>query len=280
MKSSLPILFRLLVLVCPFTIWSQSILTVSAVEISAPPSAFNYVKLKGSDDVNVQYYLTTALAVAAGYDHETAISVGLYNQLLDDQRKTSSSPWLNFKARRQYHFTSAKQREKLWRQFEKSHDVAQLSMYLHALQDSYYHQGFWWVWGHLLKGHKPDQSWLAHNFAKNKEVAHLTYLKLLEASPLLQQHGAAVQFENISGAAAAFLQANSEIEKGLNFRALCHRITEQQAAAINTENALLRRIQQAMTTYESNPEFRAQLLRNPADCLTRLRASASLQFSR
>ena len=267
MKSSLPILFRLLVLVCPITIWSQSILSASAVEISAPVPAFNYVKLKGSDDVNVQYYLTTALAVAAGYDHDTAISVGLYNQLLDDQRKTSSSPWLNFKARRQYHFTSAKQREKLWSQFETSPEIPKLSMYLHALQDSVYHQGFGWVLGHLLKGHKPDQSWLAHNFAKNKEVTRLTYLKLLEAAPLLQQRGAVVQFESISAEAADFLQAASEIEKGQNFRALCHRIT----AANTTENVLLRRIQQAMTTYESNPEFRAQLLINPADCFARLK---------
>ncbi len=91
---------------------------------------------------------------------------------------------------------------------------------------------------------------------------------------------AAVQFENISVEAPVFLQASSEIEKGQNFRALCHRISERQAAATNTENVLLRSIQQAMTTYESNLEFRAQLLRNPADCLARLRASASLEVSR
>ena len=265
MKSSLPILFRILVLVCPFTIWSQSNLTALAVEISASEvtavPTFSYVKLKGSDDVNVQYYLTTALAVAAGYDHETAISIGLYNQLLDDQRKTSSSPWLNFKARRQYHFTSAKQREKLWSQFETSPEIPKLSMYLHALQDSVYHQGFGWMLGHLFKGHQPDQSWLPQNFLKNQEVVSLTYQKLIAAAPLLQQDQAAIQFETISEAATAFLQAASRNEKSAQFRLLCSRIEKPVVA-----ERLLYRMQRAITRYDSDVNFRQELSRNPGRC--------------
>ncbi len=265
MKSSQSILFSLFVLVCPLTIWSQSILTASAVEISASKldavPTFNYVKLKGSDDVNVQYYLTTALAVAAGYDHDTAISIGLYNQLLDDQRKTSSSPWLNFKARRQYHFTSAKQREKLWSQFEASHNVAHLSMYLHAIQDSIYHRGFGWILGHVFKGHQPDQSWLPQNFAKNQEVLQLTYSKLLAATPLLKQQHGAIPFGNFSEAATAFLQASSIAEKSEQFRVLCARIEKPTQA-----QQLLNRTQLAMATYDSNPNFRQQLSRKPENC--------------
>ena len=261
MKSSLPILFRILVFICPLTIWSQSILTAAAVEISAPIPAFSYVKLKGSDDVNVQYYLTTALAVAAGYDHDTAISVGLYNQLLDDQRKTSSSPWLNFKARRQYHFTSSNQREKLWSQFEASHNISQLSMCLHSLQDSIYHQGFSWIWGHLFKGHQPDQSWLPQNFAKNREVLLQTYSNLLAAAPLLKQQQTKIPFEKFSEAATAFLQASSIAEKSKQFQMLCSQIENPGSSA-----KLLNRIQLAMATYDSNPNFRQQLSQKPENC--------------
>ena len=261
MKSSLPILFRIVVLICPLTIWSQSILTAAAVEISAPISAFSYVKLKGSDDVNVQYYLTTALAVAAGYDHDTAISIGLYNQLLDDQRKTSSSPWLNFKARRQYHFTTPRQREKLWSQFETSHEIPKLSMYLHALQDSIYHRGFGWMLGHMFKGHQPDQSWLPQNFAKNHEVLQQTYSKLIAAAPLLKQQQSAIPFENFFEAATAFLQASSINEKSEKYQLLCSRIETH-----NNSTKLLNRIQLAMAMYDSNPDFRQQLSQKPENC--------------
>jgi hypothetical protein len=265
MKSSLPFLLRLFVLFCPFTIWSQPLLTAANIEISAPEldavPTFNYVKLKGSDDVNVQYYLTTALAVAAGYDHDTAISIGLYNQLLDDTRKTSSSPWLNFKARRQYHFTIAMQREKLWSQFETSHEIPKLSMYLHALQDSFYHQGFGWVLGHIFKGHQPDQSWLAQNFVKNHEVLIQTYSKLLAAAPLLKQQQAAIPFENFSKAATEFLQASSVIEKSEKYQLLCSRIETPNSSA-----KLLNHIQLAMATYDSDPNFRQQLSQKPENC--------------
>ena len=263
MKSSLPILLRIFVLVCPVAIWSQPMLTASAVELSAPIPTFSYIKLKGSDDVNVQYYLTTALAVAAGYDHETAISVGLYNQLLDDQRKTSSSPWLNFKARRQYHFTSAKQREKLWSQFETSPEIPKLSMYLHALQDSVYHQGFGWMLGHMFKGHQPDQSWLPQNFLKNREVVSLTYQKLIGAAPKLQQYQAAIPFENISESATAFLQAASRNEKSEQFRALCSRIEKPVVA-----EQLLYQMQRAIMMYDSDVNFRRELSKDPAHCKT------------
>ena len=265
MKSSLLVLFSILVLVCPLTVWSQSMNSSAAVEISVHGldvvPVFNYVKLKGSDDVNVQYYLTTALAVAAGYDHDTAISIGLYNQLLDDQRKTSSSPWLNFKARRKYHFTSAKQREKLWLQFENSHAIPQLSNYLHALQDSIYHQGFGWMLGHMFKGHQPDQSWLPQNFAKNHEVLQRTYAILLAAAPVLKQQHAAIPFENFSVVATSFLQANSLNEKSQKFLLLCARIENSGSSA-----KLLSRIQLAMATYDSNPDFRQQLSQKPENC--------------
>ncbi len=261
MKSSLPILLRLFVLICPVTIWSQPMLTASAVEISAPSPTFSYVKLKGSDDVNVQYYLTTALAVAAGYDHDTAISIGLYNQLLDDTRKTSSSPWLNFKARRQYHFTTAIRREKLWSQFENSPDIPKLSMNLHALQDSIYHKGFGWMLGHMFKGHQPDQSWLPQNFAKNQEVLHLTYSKLLMAAHLFQQRREAVPLEDFAKAATGFLQASSIDEKSEQFRALCSRIEKPVVA-----ERLLNRIQLAMTKYDSDVSFRQELSKNPVNC--------------
>ncbi len=260
MKTSLlPIFSFLFLALCPGLICAQDHIEISLSEISAPaPFTFSYVKVQGSDDANVQFYLTTALALAAGFEQDKAISIGLHNQVIDDHRKTSASPLFNFKARRQYHFTSAKQREKLWQEFLISRDLAQLSVYLHALQDSYYHKGFGWIWGHLLAGHKPDQSWRQANFAKNKEVAQQTYQKLCEAARFLNQPSTQLEAKLFTNEVIAFLQAPTLQTQSNTYSALCNQIAELKTGDRKAAIFMLSQIHQTVFTYENNATFRKQ----------------------
>lgn len=260
MKTSLLQILRCLFLaLCPGLIWAQDHTEISLSEITAPAlPKFSYVKVQGSDDANVQFYLTTALALAAGFEQDKAISIGLHNQFVDDHPKTSASPLFNFKARRQYHFTSAKQREKLWQEFLNTRDVAQLSMYLHALQDSYYHKGFGWVFGHMFAGHKPDQSWRVANFGKNQEVAQLTFQKLCEAAPIMEQNSANLTFDKFADAVRAFLQAPNPEAQTNTYSALCAQIVEFKTGDRNAVNSMLARIHQSVFSYEKNLVARKQ----------------------
>ncbi|MDQ6785903.1 MAG: hypothetical protein M3033_03675, partial [Acidobacteriota bacterium] len=211
---------------------------------------FRYVSMKGSDDINVQFYVTTALALAAGFDINTANSIGLYNQYVDDNPKTSATSNLfNFKARRDYHFTSEKQRAKLWQAFVAAPNAANLGIFMHANQDSFFHAGYNYVIGHMFKGVRPDQSWRPENAVKSKNAARAIFEKMLEATPLLGAIVKPLDYADIEPQTLDFLNAADDSERGIRFARLVGRISTLRGGQSDDTQLALTHIFRAIITY-------------------------------
>ncbi|MBA2339615.1 MAG: hypothetical protein H0V88_04420 [Pyrinomonadaceae bacterium] len=214
---------------------------------------FRYVPIKHSDDVNVQFYLTTALALAAGFDRDAAESVGLYNQYVDDDPQTSPLKPFNFKARRNFHFTSERRRTKLWQAFLNNPNTANLAVFLHAKQDSYFHHGYNYVFGHMFKGVRPDQTWQPENAAKTERAAQITFEKLLEAALLLRTRERPLSYRDIEAQALQFLHAADDASRGIEFARLIERITALRGGQAGDLRVSLREIHQAIERYTYSP---------------------------
>lgn len=215
---------------------------------------FRYVAIRGSDDVNVQFYLTTALALAAGFDEATANSIGLYNQYIDDNPKTSPVKPFNFKARRDYHFTSEKRRAQMWQAFLSEPNAANLGAFMHAKQDSYFHAGYNYIIGHIYKGVHPDQSWRAENYAKAQNAARATFEAMLKAVPVLGTSNNALVYADIEPQVIEFLRAADDSSRGNKFALLVERITALRGGKDADSQAALVQIFRGIKNYSFDPK--------------------------
>jgi hypothetical protein len=150
------------------------------------------------------------LAFAAGFDLTVANVIAAADQRVDDSSDTSAGA--SFAARRDYHFTTASRRDNLWVRFEASGDAEDLGVYLHALQDSFSHEGYGPDFGHLAAGHAPD---LTHNDPeKADQMAAASYVKLVEAAETMGLESTRrVPYAAISGLVQLFNDAETEEEK-------------------------------------------------------------------
>lgn len=110
---------------------------------------------------DVHLHLTMALAYAAGFSMLDSLVIGIWAQNPDDDPNKDPLPAANFNARATHHFTSEWQRIGLWQKFKDKNrsserDAASvfeaLGDYLHALQDSFSHEGLNPVWGQAFNG--------------------------------------------------------------------------------------------------------------------------------
>jgi hypothetical protein len=223
----------------------------SVPELAPIDVPFQYVSLSKSPDVNAQFYLTAALAIAAGFDEQTAIDIGLYNQYVDDNPRTSPRIFFNFKARRDYHFTSVRRRERLWQKFLAAPSAQSLGIYLHALQDAFEHKGYGWILGHFWKGERPDQSWRPENAVKADAMASACYQKTLEAARFMGVPRAAVDYRQIAAGVGAFLRSDKDDVRSSTFTRLMEGIAREQGASQAEAVSVLEKMDQTMQGYAS-----------------------------
>ena len=146
-----------------------------------------YVDRDGLYEEDVHRDLTAVLALAAGFNRETASAIGAATQWVDDDPRTDPTAarnLLNERMRADYHFTSDGRRAAMWADFEQGASVTALGEFLHAFQDSYSHQGFGARYGHAKAGKAPDKT--SNDPAKADVMAKATYERLLLARETLE----------------------------------------------------------------------------------------------
>ncbi len=133
-----------------------------------------YTDPTGKYEEDVHRDLTTVLAMAAGFDADTAAAIGEADNRID----TGSTRF----ALSDYHFTTAERRDALWNQFEKSGSISDLGAFLHPEQDSYSHAGLNPA-THALKSTAPDKTY--NDPGKADNMAKDTYQRLSAAAQRL-----------------------------------------------------------------------------------------------
>jgi RHS repeat-associated protein len=136
----------------------------------------------GLYEEDVHRDLTTVLAMAAGFDANTATQIGKEDQAVDEDNRNPYGIFTK-EMREKYHFTTQERRDELWNDFDKSGTIRDLGTFLHAEQDSFSHQGFGPDSGHLSAGHAPDKTY--NDPGKADKMAKDTYTKLSAAADKL-----------------------------------------------------------------------------------------------
>jgi RHS repeat-associated protein len=175
-----------------------------------------YIDRDGLYEEDVHRNLTAVLALAAGFSQETATAIGAATQWVDDDPRTDPTAArnvLNERMRADYHFTSQDRRTAMWANFELGRSVTALGEYMHALQDSYSHQGFGAKYGHASAGKAPDRT--TTNPAKANQMAVATYGRLLAARGTLLATNEAIPYSRIQELVAKFNRANDKEKNAL-----------------------------------------------------------------
>ncbi|HZY30750.1 MAG TPA: RHS repeat-associated core domain-containing protein, partial [Candidatus Methylomirabilis sp.] len=133
----------------------------------------NAVDPFGLYEEDVHRDLTFCLAKHAGFSAAGARRIAASNQGTDDNPETS--PFAGRDARRDWHFTTEARRTELW-QRALDGNLDHLGQYLHALQDSYSHEGYPPWRGHLFRGHRPDKTY--NDPEKASRMARDTYNRI------------------------------------------------------------------------------------------------------
>jgi len=103
--------------------------------------------------MDVHFFYTYFWAREAGFDHSVAYRIARANQWMDEgSNKPTQNPWAHFKTRLEA--------ENFIRGAIASGDPEAFGIYLHILQDTYSHEGYWPIPGHAwdtLFGNDPDK---------------------------------------------------------------------------------------------------------------------------
>jgi len=182
----------------------------------------HYIDPTGNYEEDVHKALTEVLAFAAGFSSDNAARIGAVDQGVDDNPNTS--PFAGYDARRDYHFTTRRRRAALWTQFVDSADrrdlngaLGDLGTFLHAEQDSFSHEGYNPLFGHLFDGHAPDKTY--NDWQKADRMAQDTFTRLLgamesvELNRLGRREGPSISWDDIKPYVTQFNQARSLRQK-------------------------------------------------------------------
>jgi RHS repeat-associated protein len=151
------------------------------------------VDVTGEYEKDVHQDLTTILAYAIGFTWQEAVRIGEETQRPDEDERDPVQFDINgpgYEARRDFHFTTAARRDKLWSDFESSVNRSRsntekwgwnvgdksyyaLGTYLHAAQDAFSHAKFGPRLGHMTEGHAPDKTY--RDVLKANMMARDTY---------------------------------------------------------------------------------------------------------
>jgi len=140
---------------------------------NSPLNAIDPSGLYGQD---VHHDLTLWLPGQAGFPAGSAGDIAKANQGLDDNWGTNAIT--NPFAAAYWHIVNDNQLDRLRQQaFDVTGDHSTLGQYLHALQDTYSHDGWWPAWpGHLFGWHGSDN--VCNDVNKAIEMARDTYHQL------------------------------------------------------------------------------------------------------
>jgi len=198
------------------------------------------------EDVHVQ--LTYALALAAGFNSASAGDIASYNQWVDQNPTTSPMEFsLTQEAvdkRALWHFTTLQRRRDLWADFSRFDTLLDLGTYLHALQDSYSHEGYPADTGHLFDGSEPDKTY--NNLGKADAMAEDTFSTLARARSIRVGKGKekinfrAVQWKTIEPMVASFNRARKADDKQTIINQIIEEVHRQRAMDWDAEDALRR----------------------------------------
>ena len=171
-------------------------------------SPLNAVDPFGLYEEDVHRDLTFCLAKHAGFPAAGARRIAASNQGTDDNPETS--PFASVRAQRDWHFTTEARRADLW-QRALDGNLDQLGQYLHALQDSYSHEGFRPGVGHFFAGHKPDKTYSdpekANRMARDTYNHVRQYLQVTTGQPMPDH------WDQIRGQVDRFNRARTAHEK-------------------------------------------------------------------
>jgi RHS repeat-associated protein len=185
-----------------------------AYVLNAP---LQYVDATGLYERDVHEDLTNALALAVGFDVETARQIGRATQGVDEDPATDPTRAKNLvgdravQMRADFHFTSEERRDHLWQNFETAKTVSSLGVYLHAFEDSFAHAGFGAKYGHASAGTAPDKT--ANDAPKADKMARAVYDQLLQAARIMGTTRKSVAWEKIDGLVQQFNRSTSAIAK-------------------------------------------------------------------
>jgi RHS repeat-associated protein len=180
-----------------------------------------HIDRNGLYEEDVHRDLTYALALAAGFNPNSAWEIADANQWVDDNPGTSPmgmTPWgENAKKRELWHFTTQDRRNDLWGTFERMDTLLDLGIFFHAQQDSFSHEGYGPSWGHLSAWHAADKTY--NNLEKADRMASDTLSKLMAALSIRvgkgkeTKHYNAMNWEAIKPMVEAFNRARTPEEK-------------------------------------------------------------------
>ena len=172
-------------------------------------SPLNAVDPFGLYEEDVHHDLTYFLARKAGFAVSAAQRLAASNQGIDDS--SGSCPVVcGEEARRDWHFTTQERRAELWQgALDGSTDA--LGRYLHALQDSYSHEGFGPRVGHARAGKAPDKTY--NDPEKANRMARDTYNFLREYLQRITGRPVPDHWERIRDQVDRFNRARTASEK-------------------------------------------------------------------
>ena len=148
----------------------------------------NYIDPTGKYDVDVHLYLTQYLAGKAGFNKQEAHIIAAADQGVDENPATNPMKLRKdmFSVLAEWHFPVDHYKDKTKRNNEparkkvdaaiKDVDNSTLEDFgkaLHTFQDSYAHEGYGPIYGHILAGHDPDKTF--KDVDKAMEMSHETY---------------------------------------------------------------------------------------------------------
>jgi RHS repeat-associated protein len=189
-----------------------------------------YVDSNGLYEEEVHRDLTAVLAMAAGFDEQTANSIASADQGVDDNYSSAS-----YSNRKNYHFTSAGRRDELSSVFEKSGTAGDLGIFMHAEQDSYSHSGYGPKLGHASDGTAPDKTY--NDPGKANNMAQDTLSRLNSAAGRMGVNpNNKVAWEKIGALVGQFNQAKTR---------------EAKKAALDAIRAIIKKEQSGQKTKQS-----------------------------
>jgi RHS repeat-associated protein len=177
-----------------------------------------YTDPDGLYEHDVHFDLTEVLAYAAGYSSTQSLRIAAADQGIDDSSATG--PFSSYSARRDYHFTTPERRAEMWglAGIEEG-----LGVYLHAEQDSYSHQGYGPLVGHIWS-HNPDKTY--SDPSKADAMANDTYEALKQAGINIGTQAGAVPYEEILPFVQAFNRAKKTEDKNEQLNLLRQHVDE------------------------------------------------------
>jgi RHS repeat-associated protein len=169
-----------------------------------------YVDPDGRYGIDVHYYLTFALAYAAGYRSDDSANriarADLSVDLEHDPLRVSEAE------RGKWHFPDATRLAEVEGAFGRRQSNADLGTNLHVYQDSFSHAGFGAKTGHALSLEDPDNT--SKHAATAMEMAKGSYEKLVANGG---QSGRAIPWSAIEPYVKRYVEAGSQKEKDRAF---------------------------------------------------------------